>query len=727
MATLHPIIRPPLAEPVSPIRDDRALGRDEDLDRQPDGVPHSVVGLTAGFSTVLALLVAFMFLAGGTATKAAAVLLGDRRDPRARRRSSSQGRARARHGPSVAVTLPVTRSPRSWSTLAIVACVLVACHGPVHRPGEEFVAKLRFEGNRAISDDDLKRGLALERSEKHGGPPDPYSVSLDTDRIRGHYARRGFLDASVRARVDRVGLAATVVFEIEEGTRATTRIVIQGLPEGDLENKVRAALPLADGKPFDYDAYDLAKPALLEVVENAGYAHVKLDAQVVVDRAHHAAVVQLIYDTGPLCKFGGVRLQGVNGDLATAIDEREAFAAGDRYSTDALHETQRAIYAMNRFSTVRIAPDKTDGDIIPITISVSLGARHETTLGGGFGLDPVTYEARLRAGYQLTGWPGPLWTAGVDLRPAYDVQHDFTDYEPRIRALATLQRMDCLFPLATAEISAGYNYLIVEGYTSYGPLARLALTTPIVTQRVKLRVGWRMEYDQFLNISGLIDETLQHAIGLDSKQLIGAYEQTIALDLRDNPLETRAGTYLESHFTEGTKAAGGDLHFFEVVPELRVFAPISSAVIAVRARAGLITGEVPVSERFYAGGASSQRGFSERQLAPSVSGIVDGNLYAIPYGGAAMFDSSIELRQSLGSVRGIGVGGVTFLDAGDVTDTVHELDLGHLHYAAGFGLRLLTVVGAVRVDVGYRLNRTTAEDPEPDSHYAFHLSLGEAF
>jgi len=68
---------PPLHEPpiVSPVRDDRALGPDEDLDREPDGVPHSVVGLTAGFSAVLALLVGFMFLAGDTTVKIAAVLL----------------------------------------------------------------------------------------------------------------------------------------------------------------------------------------------------------------------------------------------------------------------------------------------------------------------------------------------------------------------------------------------------------------------------------------------------------------------------------------------------------------------------------------------------------------------------------------------------------------------------------------------------------------------------
>lgn len=62
-------------EPHNPVRDDRKLSATEDLDRDPDGVPHSVVGLTALFSVMLAMLVAFMFLAGSGAVKVAAVVL----------------------------------------------------------------------------------------------------------------------------------------------------------------------------------------------------------------------------------------------------------------------------------------------------------------------------------------------------------------------------------------------------------------------------------------------------------------------------------------------------------------------------------------------------------------------------------------------------------------------------------------------------------------------------
>nr|HEX4313774.1 hypothetical protein [Kofleriaceae bacterium] len=65
----------PTQAPHSPVRDDASLAANEDLDRQPDGVPHSVVGMTFGFSVILALLVAFMFAFGNTVSRVMAVAI----------------------------------------------------------------------------------------------------------------------------------------------------------------------------------------------------------------------------------------------------------------------------------------------------------------------------------------------------------------------------------------------------------------------------------------------------------------------------------------------------------------------------------------------------------------------------------------------------------------------------------------------------------------------------
>jgi outer membrane translocation and assembly module TamA len=216
-------------------------------------------------------------------------------------------------------------------------------------------------------------------------------------------------------------------------------------------------------------------------------------------------------------------------------------------------------------------------------------------------------------------------------------------------------------------------------------------------------------------------------IGIDHPERVGAFAQSVIADYRDHPVNTRLGWYAEVQVVEGFPAVGGAYTFQQVVPELRGFWPIGDVTIAARARAGAIRGEVPPTERFYAGGATSQRGFSIRRLSPSVTGTVNDETLTVPYGGTAMLETSIEARIPLTSVRRMPVGAVVFLDGGDVTEEASQLSLADLHWAAGFGLRVKTLVGPVRADFGYRLNRKGALDPEPGSSFAIHLSLGEAF
>ena len=58
--------------------------------------------------------------------------------------------------------------------------------------------------------------------------------------MKGQYLREGFFDVDVQARVERHGDAATVIFTIDEGRRATTRIEIKGLPPEVTAQMVRA-------------------------------------------------------------------------------------------------------------------------------------------------------------------------------------------------------------------------------------------------------------------------------------------------------------------------------------------------------------------------------------------------------------------------------------------------------------------------------------------------------
>jgi translocation and assembly module TamA len=634
-------------------------------------------------------------------------------------------------------------SPRTRNVLLALLAVTggslagACASGPKHKPGHEYLKSIQVEGNEKLPDRRLTSGLALQRAKQRGRAPDPYLVQLDEDRIRGEYLRQGFLSIDVNSSVRRNGDAATVVYRVEEGQRARTRITITGIPdEGDLSPaKVRAVLPLTDGEPFDYLKYDLAKPLLIGVARDAGYAHAKLDAKVYADRAHGEANIQLAYDLGPKSTFGPVELSGVEGRLAEAVRARLQFKPGDRYSQAAIAATQRQLYGMSRFSTVQVQPDETEAAVVGVKVGLSEAARREVRLGGGFGVDPTAYEIRARAGYSITGWPFPLDTVTVDLRPAYAYQQDGSGFEPRIRATVRLERQDFLWTYAKGEAEAGYNYLAVEAYTSYGPHARLGFTTPLGTPRVNLGLSWSLERLGFRHVAEQIMPIVDR-IGLRDVQRDGAFHQAVTLDLRDHPIEPRLGAYAELRLAEGTEYAGGQMTYLQVVPEVRGYVPVGRVVLAARARGGTFVGDAPPTERFFSGGASNHRGFGERRLAPFERGpdAVDPDkpdempkIRSVPYGGTALLETGLEARVPITTWRKIGIGTVAFLDGGDVRDDLSEIDVGALHWAAGLGLRFQTLVGPVRADLGYRLNRTGETEPAAGSRFAFHLSLGEAF
>jgi outer membrane protein assembly factor BamA len=304
---------------------------------------------------------------------------------------------------------------------------------------------------------------------------------------------------------------------------------------------------------------------------------------------------------------------------------------------------------------------------------------------------------------------------------------DGTGYEPRVRAVTRYTRQDLFTTYAQGTVEVGYDYLAYEAFTLYGPRALVGYAIPLGIPEIKLHLGWLVHDYDFRRPSPLLTPQLQDAIGIDRNERVGAYQVSVIADFRDHPIEPREGVYLGTAITQGTALAGGAYAFTEVQPELRGYLPAGDVVFAARARYGAIFGDVPPSERFYGGGATSNRGFAERQLSPSLTGVVMGSTVTVPYGGAGLLDTSLEARFPITTVKQMGLGGVVFFDAGDVEPTPSELAMANVYYAVGLGARLHTIVGPVRADFGYRLNRTGANDAEPGSVFAFHISLGEAF
>jgi outer membrane protein insertion porin family len=122
----------------------------------------------------------------------------------------------------------------------------------------------------------------------------------------------------------------------------------------------------------------------------------------------------------------------------------------------------------------------------------------------------------------------------------------------------------------------------------------------------------------------------------------------------------------------------------------------------IRGRFGIgggYSGEsLPAAERFFLGGVTTVRGFDFRDLGPQ-------DREDNPLGGASFLQFNLEVGRSLGRLLRL----VAFLDAGNVYDEHNPLDLGELRRSAGFGIRILTPVGPIRLDWGFKLDRRPGE------------------
>ncbi len=642
----------------------------------------------------------------------------------------------------------------------VVVAFAISCGGTkrVHAPGEVWLHQIVVKGNRSIPEDDLVPGLALDRALRDGERVDPYQLGLDTKRIKGAYTRMGFFEAKVEGRIDREDNAEIVVFTIIEGPRATARVFVSDLPPELPEAYVLDKLELREGGPFDYELYEDGKEAIRVLVEAQGYPVVDLEESVVtVDRkAHVAAVSYRVVRGAPRSKFGKVVVTGVENfpDLERAVRGRLAFVEGEVYTPKALAETSRSLYELGRFSQVRIEPDRAAllGSVVeggecfeqtecnvPITISLTVAGRHELKGGGGVGYEPATYEARVRGGFTYVPEEYPLLSFSMDGRLALTVDHQFGDLQPKLRVFLNTQRLELLRPFIIGDAGAGYEYFTVESYNARGPVLKTGVTAPLGKRWLTGQVAWNFSFFEFFDINPAIDRENKVKFNLreNVNERNGRFEQSIAADLRDKPLEPRKGVYMSLRVIEGGAFAGGGFSYLEVQPDLRAYLPIrQQSSLAFRLRGGAFFGDVPVTQRYFSGGAQNHRGFSARTLAPTIVGAVEDNgntvFKATPIGGEEFIETGAELRVPLGELAGLLLGVTLFLDGGDVVNQDDGLDVLNLHWAAGAGVFVKYGGFKIRIDVGQRLNRTGMTDPDFESsgflkNTNFFLGVGETY
>jgi translocation and assembly module TamA len=489
---------------------------------------------------------------------------------------------------------------------------------------------------------------------------------------------------------------------------------------------------LTEAERYDHQAYLDTKRRLAGWLGRRGYAWADVSGTVDVNRDTREANIALEARSGPLVHFGETAVTGHLRVPESAVRNRVAWEPGELYDQQKLEATRGQLYRLGFFRSVRVELVPPGGEVpaggevrADLRIDVAPVQRNEVRLGAGFALDNAHYEARLRAGYTRHHFLDPLARLRIDVKPAYSiVRSDEGNRGFGGEGVIALSRDDLFVPLLLGEARLRYQQRELESYSSRGPTVRLGLGRPFLDGSLSIGVGWELSRLSFPRVSEAIDPALREDLGLTGGVMVGFFDQSIALDRRDDILDPQHGYFAELRLEEGGVHAGGDFDYVRATADLRGYVPVvRRLVLAGRVRAGTrLTGELPIVNRYFAGGASSHRGFGHRQLSP----FVEGAETRAAIGGAASGLASAEIRYNLMKVYTRWLGVVLFTDAGDVVGSLGDLD-GAVHWAAGPGLRYDTPVGPLRVDLGIRLNRLGPDQPEPGERFAFHLSLGEAF
>jgi outer membrane protein insertion porin family len=190
-------------------------------------------------------------------------------------------------------------------------------------------------------------------------------------------------------------------------------------------------------------------------------------------------------------------------------------------------------------------------------------------------------------------------------------------------------------------------------------------------------------------------------------------------DTRDDPVSPTRGQFRIMDFDFSPKFLGTRLAFIKGFAQQFFYFPLPSDLVFVLAlRGGIgrtfddVDKRLPITERFFVGGANTLRGFGLDEASPRND---DGD----PVGGNILMLLNFELRYRITKK----LGGVVFSDNGNVYRRVEFIRLLNWRYNAGFGFRYETPIGPVRVDYGIKLNRRRLDEPNG----RLHVSLGHPF
>jgi len=613
----------------------------------------------------------------------------------------------------------------------------------VDRGSRKRLVGLSFDGNRYFNDDLLRSRLRIEpASYASRGRFSRELLDGDAASIQSLYQANGFLDARARGEIQENYRGKPgdlfVAFHVQEG--AQTRVAQLDL-EGNHAiptQELLSVIGTSAGQP--YSEFNVAgdRDNILALYYDQGFPEARFTSRSeTVPPAHPGDLpgVKLTYTIteGTQLEVTRVLVSGFSHTREGIIRRQVSIKEGQPLSEGAVVETQRRLYNLGIFSRVAIAPQNPAGDDPNKTVVVLVDEARRYTLAYGLGLE-----------VQRVGNPssGPTGTA--------------LNFSPRVTFEITKEnltgRADTLSFKIRASTLQGRGLL---SYTSPNTFGRSDFNFQVnlyadKTRDIQTFTSTRYEGSTQLSerlspASSFIYRYFYRRVLASDLQVepeeiplfsqptqVSGFGVTWLYDRRDNPADASRGQFDNIDVSIASKSLDSSASFLRVFMQNSTYLPIGRYLVFARSTvfgvetpySTTLSDEIPLPERFFAGGGASLRGFGLNQAGPRDP------LTGFPVGGLALVQFNQDLRFPM-RLPWIGnrLGGGIFYDAGNVFTnfgniTLHSSppapvfsstqpgtcltnctnDLNYFSHTVGFEFRYHTPVGPVSIDLAYQLN-----------------------
>lgn len=583
----------------------------------------------------------------------------------------------------------------AWS----LACVLplLPASAPAAVLGPADTIRIEIDGVDSAMADNVRSYLSLSRYVQRQDLSDGQvrrladrAVDEASDALRPF----GYYDADVRSRTTRDDETWIVRLRIKPGEPVLLREVqVEVVGQGRDDDPIRAIVtgsPLKPGSRLEHAAYDKLKTDLVRTALERGYLDAKLTRhELDVDPRQHVADARLQLETGGRYEFGKITIE------QDAIDPKLLqgfirFTEGQPFSGERIRSTQFALEDSYYFSSVTVTPGERDPATltVPITIHAERIKRDRYSVSAGFGTDT-----------------GPRGQFSWDRRLVNDYGH-------RWRLESTLSRV---------KQEAIGRYIIPVGDPT---LEKLEISTGYTNEQLGSLTSERFEVGASLTqVSGTWQRVLFLTLSRELTKYPGPDNDIWSLLL----IPGIAYASLPPNFLTGwvrdaayyVELSGSPSSLGSSASYLRFYArgervwPIQAGPWYLRLRGELGTSwvdnfsQLPASQRFFAGGDRSVRGFALDSLSPKDPNAPPGSGNK-GVGGENMLVGSIELERDLPK----NFRGAVFFDTGNAFNSWST----PLEYSVGVGVRWKLPMLLIGFDVAQALS-------EPGMSPRLHLNI----